>query len=61
MKNLDKAELNYKKAIELAPDEADAYYNLGLVFIDKRKYEEAVECFEAVLEKDNNDSNAYFL
>lgn len=60
LKNLDKAEINYKQAIKLAPDETDAYYNLGLVYIDKRKYEEAVECFEAVLEKDNNDSNAYF-
>ena len=31
LKDFDKAIEAYKKAIELSPDEADAYYNLGLV------------------------------
>ena len=56
LKNLDKAEMAYNKAIELAPDEIDAYYNLGLVFIDKKQFEKAIDCFETVLQKDNNDS-----
>ena len=49
LKDLNKAEDAYKKAIELAPDEVDAFYNLGLVYIDKKRYEEAVECFGHVL------------
>lgn len=60
LKNLDKAEMAYNKAIELASDEIDAYYNLGLVFIDKKQFEKAIDCFETVLQKDNRDSNAYF-
>lgn len=36
LKDLDKAISAYNKAIELAPEKIDAYYNLGLVFIDKK-------------------------
>lgn len=60
LKNLDKAETAYLKAIEFSPEEIDSHYNLGLVYIDKKEYEKAVDCFENVLAKDNNDSNSYF-
>lgn len=60
LKDLNKAEIAYKKVLELEPDDIDARYNLGQVFIDKQKYNSAIECFEKVLEKDNKDSNTYF-
>lgn len=60
LKELDKAENAYLKAIEFSPKEVDAHYNLGLVYIDKKEYEKAVDCFESVLAQDNKDSNSYF-
>ncbi len=60
LKDFNKAEQSYLKAIELSPEEIDAQYNLGLVYIDKKEYEKAIDCFENVLAKDNNDSNSYF-
>ena len=32
---------NYKKAIELNPDDAEAYYNLGLVWMQRQNWQEA--------------------
>jgi len=65
LKDLNNAEKAYQKAIEYATDGgADAYYNLGLVYIDKGQYDKAIDCFETVLDAEaedaQGDSNTYF-
>lgn len=43
------AEQNYRKAIEIKPDYADAYCNLGNLLRDQKRFDEAlVCCFEAI-------------
>ena len=42
---LNEAELSTKKAIELKPDYADAYANLGMTFIYKSEHDLAIKCF----------------
>ena len=36
---------NYKKAISLKPDYVQAYNNLGVLYKDNEKYENAIEMF----------------
>ena len=60
IKDLNNAEIYYRKTIDIEPNNIDAYYNLGLIYIDKKLYDSAIDCFEKVLEFDNNDSNCYF-
>lgn len=61
LKNFEKAEYSYRKAISLDPDEPDYQYNLGyLLMKDKKRTKEAVECFKKVLEKEPKDPNTYF-
>jgi tetratricopeptide (TPR) repeat protein len=42
----EKAEADFKKALELKPDSIDATYTLGLVYKAQGRKEEAVEAFE---------------
>ncbi len=37
------AEVWYRRAVELNPDSADAHYNLGLLYVQKADYEQALE------------------
>lgn len=39
---LDEAETHYRKAVELMPRSAEAHYNLGLLLVDQKRYEDAV-------------------
>ena len=61
LKNFEKAEYSYRKAIELDPNEPDYYYNLGyLLMKNPKRVKEAVECFKKVLQKEPNDPNTFF-
>ena len=44
----------YQKAIELNPDYAQAYNNLGTVFADLEQFEDAIAAYERALEIDPN-------
>lgn len=59
LKNFDKAETAYKKAIEISPQE-DFYYNLGEVLVSEKKWDEAIDAFKKVLKDDPKDGNCYF-
>ena len=50
-----KAEVDYRKALELEPKSTDAMYNLGNALLMQQKAKEAMEQFEAAsrVEKDN--------
>ena len=42
---LDEAEKSYRKAVALAPDEADSYNGLGLVFLARGNLAQAEKMF----------------
>lgn len=52
----DKSEIEYRKAIELNPQSADAYFNLGNALLNQNKYKEAVDEYKKALayETDKN-------
>ena len=37
--------LNYSKAAELSPDNADIYNNMGIIYEELKKYDRAIEEF----------------
>ena len=45
----DQAERAYGEAIALAPNAPDAYFNLGLIYLQTGRPEQAVQAFEKVL------------
>ena len=59
VKDLEKAEKTYIKAIEISPQE-DFYYNLGEVLVSQEKWNEAIDAFQTVLKTDPQDGNCYF-
>lgn len=59
LKDLEKAELSYTKAIEISP-QSDFYYNLGEVLVALQEWDRAIKVFKIVLKEDPKDSNCYF-
>lgn len=55
----EKAIENYTKAIELEPEDATAYYNLGNIKIQLRLYEEAIKHYGKSIELGPDDSWDY--
>ena len=47
---LDEAVACYRRALELKPDYAEAYNNLGIVLKEQGKLDEAIACFRRALE-----------
>jgi tetratricopeptide (TPR) repeat protein len=47
--------LSYKKAIELQPDNAMAYYNLGKLYFKHHQELQGIECFSKVIELQPDD------
>lgn len=48
-KRLDEAEAAYKKAIELRPDYSEAKVNLGNLYSDRGRFEEAIKLYDEAL------------
>ncbi len=57
----DKAQQAYQKAIEIDPDYLQARSNYGGMLLDVGNYDEAIRQFNAVLQRDPNQSNALTL
>ena len=57
--NLDKAIDNYKKAIAINPNYAQAYNNLGIALQKLNKINEAVENYKKAIGIKNNIAEAY--
>lgn len=51
-KNYKMAELEFKKALELSPNNAYAHYNLGLVYTEAGVYKEALKQYEEAVKID---------
>lgn len=54
-----KSEKQYQQAIQENPDNAIAYYNLGLFYADKNQYDYAEEQFNQAIQKDSSFSLVY--
>lgn len=50
----DEAVGELKKVLEINPGNAEAYYNLGLIYENKNQVEEARKMYEKALSIDNN-------
>ncbi|GAB5525165.1 MAG: hypothetical protein Roseis2KO_30370 [Roseivirga sp.] len=46
----DKAIAAYEKAIEIKPDDHEAFNNLGIVYDDKGEYDKAIAAYEKAIE-----------
>ncbi|MEM7369381.1 MAG: tetratricopeptide repeat protein, partial [Bacteroidota bacterium] len=48
--NPDKAISCYEKAIEIKPDDHQAFYNMGIAYDDKGERDKAISCYEKAIE-----------
>lgn len=58
--NINKAEEEYKKALELNPQEEMAHNNLGLVYVKQNKFKEAEEEYKKEIAINPNYDNVYY-
>ena len=56
----EKAIGRYQHALGIEPDNADAYYGLGLVFVALKRYDEAERHLEKSVELDPHFAQAYY-
>lgn len=57
---IDDARAVFEKLLKMFPDDSDNYYNLGIVYYQKKNYEKALDYFLKAIEMDNNlDSYLY--
>ena len=48
--NFQVAENLYKKILEINPNSAGVYYNLGIMYKELKKYLEAKDCYEKAIQ-----------
>jgi tetratricopeptide (TPR) repeat protein len=60
LNKLDKAEEQFKRVIEISPFYVDAYYNLGFLYNQKRKFDEAITLLEKAAFLDPDDIGVSF-
>ena len=63
LKKYDDALLQYEKSLSFATDnteKANAYFNMGDAYFQKRLYEKAAESFKSALKLNPNDENARY-
>jgi tetratricopeptide (TPR) repeat protein len=51
---------DYNQAIEINPNDAEAYSNRGNAYIDLKDYQRAIADFTKAIEIDPNDADAYY-
>jgi len=59
-KEWDKAISFFLRTIELKPDYAIAYYNLGLAYKNQGNHTKAIQLYEKAIEVDPDDADAYY-
>jgi len=55
----DKAIEYYEKIIELYPNDAEAYYNMGFAYSNKSDYDKAIECYKKAIILNPDYAEAY--
>jgi len=56
----DEAIKAYEKAIEINPNDSDAWYNKGVALDNLNKSDEAIKAYEKAIEINPNDSDAWY-
>ncbi|MEJ2056009.1 MAG: tetratricopeptide repeat protein, partial [Calditrichaceae bacterium] len=57
---IDDAKVLFDKLLKMYPDDSDNYYNLGVVYFQKKKFNKALDYFLKAIDMDNNlDSYLY--
>ena len=51
---------NYLKAINLTPEDASAYNNLGNAYSNQKNYEEAISSYKKSIELNSEYADAYY-
>ena len=59
LNQLDEAETNYKKSIEIKPNYADAHFNLGIFYDNTDRLDQAELCYNEAIKLKPNYSQAY--
>ena len=59
LKDYVSAIANYNKAIELNPNDADAYYDRGMAKVNLKEYYSAIPDFHKAIELNNNYVGSY--
>ncbi|MDO5438128.1 MAG: tetratricopeptide repeat protein, partial [bacterium] len=49
------AVLNYKKAVEINPDNSETYYAMGVAYLEANNQDKAKEAFQISLKKDSKN------
>ncbi|MDD2716307.1 MAG: anti-sigma factor antagonist [Candidatus Wallbacteria bacterium] len=57
--NISRAIMKWKKVVEIKPNYADAYYHLGLAYVNKSMFEEARDEFQRALDINPNYADAH--
>jgi superkiller protein 3 len=57
---LDQALAEYQKTIEIKPDYAKGYYNIGSVYRERKKVDEAIASFQRALEINPKFAEAHY-
>jgi tetratricopeptide (TPR) repeat protein len=60
MRRYDEAIQCFNKAIEIEPDNADAWYNKGVALYKWKRNKEAIESFDKSLTIDPNNADAWY-
>ena len=58
--NYDLAMKYYNMVLQLAPDTAEAYYNMGIAYFKKCEYDKAIECYIKAIELKPDFAEAYY-
>ncbi|HHZ93268.1 TPA: tetratricopeptide repeat protein, partial [Candidatus Poribacteria bacterium] len=57
---LEKATEAYQQVIQIQPNHADAYNNLGTVFINQDRIDDAIEAYQQAIRIQPNQGEAYY-
>ncbi|MBI2130062.1 polysaccharide deacetylase family protein [Candidatus Woesearchaeota archaeon] len=60
LSGIEEALMNLKKAIESDKKYIRSYIILGEIYVNLKKYDDAVSCYEKIIELDSKNSDAYF-
>jgi tetratricopeptide (TPR) repeat protein len=60
MRSYDEAILNYRRAIALKPDYAEAYVNIGSIYFEQREFEKSLEHHDAAIQRNPALLEAYY-